>query len=500
MDKNVETRIKAQVNFPSPPGVAQQIISLANDPEVQIATLADTVGKDPGLAAKILRIANSALYARRRRSENLRQALMVLGFKSASTLALSFSVAPLYQKQQSAGLNYSALWRRALTSAIASRTVGGLIGMKRAEDAFLASLLQDLAMLALDRSIKGFYAELPAASTHAEVCAYETKRLGLDHAAVGAMLLTHWNLPAFLVDAVSKSHVLSRGTEPLDENAALNGCVACSGLLADFLTSKRHAEDIGPLEGVLLNTIGLKREGLAEAITRMVQLLPEIEQLFDAKLIDAEDAQSLMDQARELLTIRSLESLEQVSNLQSKTVELEQRTAELQDQGRRDALTGVYNRGYLESILAAEFSSAVSGGWPLGVIFIDLDHFKQINDAHGHPAGDMVLRTTARILKEMVRDTDIVARYGGEEFVIVLPGLEIPAGQALCNRIGKALRAATHDFAKQSIRVTASLGLAVHCKQTPFFSVEAIVKAADEAVYLAKDRGRDRAVCYQQPA
>ena len=98
MDKNLETRLKAQVNLPSPPGVAQQIILLANDPDVEITAIANILSKDPGLAAKMLRIANSALYARRRRSENLRQALTVLGLRAATTLALSFSIAPLFRE------------------------------------------------------------------------------------------------------------------------------------------------------------------------------------------------------------------------------------------------------------------------------------------------------------------------------------------------------------------------------------------------------------------
>jgi len=121
MDKQLETRLKLLVSFPSPPGVAQQIILLANDPDVQISAVAQTISSDPGLAAKVLRIANSALYARRRRSDNLRQALTALGLGAVTTLALGFSIAPFFRKGDATGLDYNRCWRRALMGALAAR-------------------------------------------------------------------------------------------------------------------------------------------------------------------------------------------------------------------------------------------------------------------------------------------------------------------------------------------------------------------------------------------
>lgn len=496
MDKNLETRLKAQVNLPSPPGVAQQIILLANDPDVEITAIANILSKDPGLAAKMLRIANSALYARRRRSENLRQALTVLGLRAATTLALSFSIAPLFRENAIRGLDYSRCWRRALFGAIASRTTGDMAGLNRvAEDLFLAGLMQDIAMLALDRTKATFYADLAVDASHEEICRYEVERLGVDHAYIGGMLARHWHLPDALCTAVVESHAAGT-TEPGDDACRLNRCVALGGEFASFFLSTDREPSRARLEARAHELLGFEATRVGEAIQVIVGLLPEIEALFETELLDASATQSLMDQARELLAIRSLESLEQVSSLEIKTEELERRTTQLQDQSRRDGLTGVFNRGHLDSVLAAEFSGAVKGGWPLCVIFIDLDHFKRVNDTHGHPAGDAVLRATARALSALVRDGDIVARYGGEEFVIVVPGLDTARGHALCRRINQAFRDTKIEFAKQTINVTASVGIAVHCSETPFKTVEDLVKAADEAVYRAKRAGRDRFVCY----
>ena len=496
MNKTLEARLKAQISFPSPPGVAQQIILLANDPDVQIATVAETLSKDPGLAAKILRIANSVLYARRRRSENLRQALTVLGLGAATTLALSFSIAPMFRKNPARGLDYSRCWRRALLGAIASRTLGEVVGIKRSEDLFLAGLMQDIAMLALDRTKADFYAALPSDATHRELCVHEMAQLGVDHATVGGMLLNHWRLPEFLSTSIALSHT-PEATDKTTESGQFTRCVGLGGDVSELCLTGNPGITLTHLESRAHELLTLDVGQIGKVIATIVQLLPEIEQLFDTQLLDANETQSLMDQARELLALRSLESLEQVSTLQAKTTELEHRTEALQDQNRRDALTGIFNRGYLESVLATEFSGAIEGRWPLSVIFIDLDHFKQVNDTHGHPAGDAVLRSTARILTHLVRETDFVARYGGEEFVMVLPGVDAIAARALCSRVVETLRETSHDFAKQTITVTASLGLAVHTEQTPFASVDDMVKAADEAVYLAKHAGRDRFICYE---
>jgi len=495
MDKQLETRLKLLVSFPSPPGVAQQIILLANDPDVQISAVAQTISSDPGLAAKVLRIANSALYARRRRSDNLRQALTALGLGAVTTLALGFSIAPFFRKGEATGLDYNRCWRRALIGALAARTLGERLRIDRTEDLFLAGLMQDLGMLALDRAKLGFYAAMPIGSTHDEACKYETERLGADHAAVGGWLLTEWRLPDLICSSIAASHA-PEATDGATESGRFTRCLGMAGAIADFFLCDERDRSMAPLEAKAQALLGLDAVETSTVIATIVDLLPDVEKLFDTQLMDAADMQSLVDQARELLTLRSLESLEKVTDLEAKASELEQRTEILQDQTRQDALTRVYNRGHLEKVLAEEFSTAVANRTPLSVIFIDLDHFKHINYTYGHAAGDDVLRATAQVLLRTVRSGDHVARYGGEEFVIVLPGLEVEAGRALCGRINQNLRQSTHPVGNGSITVTASLGIATHGKELAFASAQDLVKAADEAVYRAKHGGRDRFACH----
>ena len=494
MIEPLKNKLRLASNFPSPPAIALQIVALASDPEIDVAKVASTISKDPGLTAKVLRVANSPLYAKRRRSENLRQALVALGLNAATTLSLGFSLVTAYKGGKGAGINLGRYWRRALLGASAARTFGAIQNVRSLEDLFLAALLQDIAVLAIDRVQPDFYRALSPDATHAQLLAHEKPMIGTDHAEVGAWLLRQWKLPESLCATVEASHA-----PPCDGQSSTLGSAACCVALASacvelLLAPQNTVEDLQAL-ATHAASLGIGAEALAGAMTTIVAEIPEMERLFDTEIMDGESAATILDQARELLMFRNLQALDQMSTLEQASALLEARTAALEDQQRRDGLTGVFNRRYLDEVLEKEFQGAVTGGWPLSIVFADLDRFKDVNDTYGHPAGDEVLIGTARLFLEVLRDTDCVARYGGEEFVIVLPGLAADAARSVCERLLARLRAWPHAVAGGTIHVTASLGLATHAANTPFTRVSDMIEAADRCVYAAKKGGRDRLVC-----
>jgi diguanylate cyclase (GGDEF)-like protein len=154
-------------------------------------------------------------------------------------------------------------------------------------------------------------------------------------------------------------------------------------------------------------------------------------------------------------------------------------------EARVDALTGIANRRALEESLAAEISRAQRFGHPLAVVLLDLDHFKRTNDAHGHAAGDLLLRAVARILSSAARQGDTVARLGGEELVVVLPETD-PAG---ARRLAERLRVAIEACRVGEMRITASFGVAARVDGD---RVDSLLAAADAALYTAKENGRNR--------
>lgn len=159
-----------------------------------------------------------------------------------------------------------------------------------------------------------------------------------------------------------------------------------------------------------------------------------------------------------------------------------------------DALTGVANRKHLEERLEAELAFAVRHDADLSVIIADLDHFKRVNDTHGHLAGDEVLKCAAQRLKQALRTEDFVGRYGGEEFLIVARGTPVAQAVALADRLRAGVSSDPIVFAGQPIVVTMSAGIASLADCGPTKDRASLLAAADERLYLAKERGRNRVV------
>jgi len=155
-----------------------------------------------------------------------------------------------------------------------------------------------------------------------------------------------------------------------------------------------------------------------------------------------------------------------------------------------DPLTDAYNRRFGLARLREEFSRAVRAENPLGVIMLDLDHFKAVNDTYGHLIGDRVLRATAAACRRVVREGDVLIRYGGEEFLVLLPGAGADDVREVGERIRRAVAETSVEDGDQRVGVTVSLGCATYREATD--SVDALVALADAALYKAKEAGRNR--------
>lgn len=167
----------------------------------------------------------------------------------------------------------------------------------------------------------------------------------------------------------------------------------------------------------------------------------------------------------------------------------------LREQAIRDALTGLFNRRYLEEALARELHRAGHGKVPLSVLMLDLDFFKNFNDMHGHAAGDAVLKQVGKLLETHTRREDVACRYGGEEFVLILPGAPLGVAWRRADELRQAVRHASLEFEGKVLGpVTLSVGVA--CFPEHGATRETLLAAADQALYQAKHAGRDRVVVY----
>jgi diguanylate cyclase (GGDEF)-like protein/PAS domain S-box-containing protein len=207
----------------------------------------------------------------------------------------------------------------------------------------------------------------------------------------------------------------------------------------------------------------------------------------DGAIIDVEVHGNAIDiDARKILVSVIEDITERVRSVR----ELEALRDALRTESTHDALTGLYNRRYLEESLGRELRSAERDGHTVSVIMVDLDHFKAVNDHHGHLVGDAVLRKVGELVNRSARSSDICCRYGGEEFLVVLPGMSEQGALDRAEQLRIAIAAAPVSYGVLDIAMTASFG--VSCFPSDARTSDELIGTADSALYAAKAAGRNR--------
>ncbi|MEL7552950.1 diguanylate cyclase [Pseudomonas protegens] len=170
---------------------------------------------------------------------------------------------------------------------------------------------------------------------------------------------------------------------------------------------------------------------------------------------------------------------------------LQKANQQLQHLSRTDHLTQLYNRGHWEQRLQFEYSRH---GSSIALLMLDIDHFKSINDHHGHQAGDAVIKRVSELIHQHVRDSDVAGRYGGEEFAILLPHTDLAGARTLAERLRQSVEEQEVIHNGQAIAFTISLGIA--CLDRPARDHRCLIEWADQALYASKRAGRNRVSTY----
>ncbi len=186
------------------------------------------------------------------------------------------------------------------------------------------------------------------------------------------------------------------------------------------------------------------------------------------------------------------------AELGQRLLEIESLNRQLREQSLRDPLTGLHNRRYFDETIVREASRAVRYREPLVVLSLDIDHFKQVNDTHGHAGGDRVLRGLAGVLSAGVRTSDLLCRMGGEEFIAVMPGAALSVALKRAEEWRAAVEALEFQEGGASLRCTVSIGVAT--LRTGVETIDGTLRRADAALYEAKREGRNRVVCAEGQA
>ena len=465
--------------LPTIPAVAVEIVSLVQRPDLSMDTLADAIVRDPALAARVLKTANSGFYGRPRSVTKVRDAVVVLGLRSVKTLALGFSLVGDLRRQTPGGVDHTYVWQRSLLTAAAARAIGMRTG-SGADEAFLGGLLHLIGVIALDQGMEGH----PRLSQLADgdlprLRSLERANYGFDHAEAGSALAQQWNLPEVLVTAI---RLFPRPDDAPQPFRHVVRCVATAEAAADIALGPDPAGALARFRWDCKQLFGINE---TEADGLIAMFLQEAEVLAAMLDVPASGMSSteVLARAHEALLQITLETERENAFLHA---EREKLAAE----ASTDALTGLANRRHLEEYLAEHFRISTRYGTPLSLMLVDIDRFKLVNDEHGHPCGDQVLREVAAQLQRTMREADLCARYGGEEFVAVLPATPIEGAMDSAERVRAAIEAATVVAFGHTLRVTVSVGVSSY-RSGEQAGPEWLIKEADMALYEAKRSGRN---------
>jgi diguanylate cyclase (GGDEF)-like protein len=490
MNEQLLSRIRQCPTLPSLPTIAMDVLELAQRDEVDISEIARTISKDPALSSKILRTVNSSFYGRAQSISQVSQALVILGLQSVKTLVLGFSL--VSNLQQSKGFKHLDYWKRSIYAATAAKTLAARSHMVQVEECFLAALLQDLGMLVLDQVLQEEYAAIhEKTATHRDLTATEQLTLGMSHAEVSGLLADTWKLPPVLSIPMRHHHDPKSVSDPALRR--LTDVCYLAGLCADIFVEGSPAEAIGEVRNYCRDHFKLNEADCDAMLSDIGNRAKEIAPLFEIKLGKASNFDEILKRANEALVELTLKTQQQAANL-------EQQNLRLKEQAATDALTGLANRARFDQFLAEQFAQAQQQHRSLSLLMLDVDNFKQVNDAHGHQTGDHVLKTIGKLLRTAARATDLAARYGGEEMMLILPGTGKATAAAIAESIRRTVAAKPVECEAMKVPVTISVGVATLEPESPLKLPAHLLKAADLAVYAAKHSGRNCVKVFSLPA
>jgi two-component system, cell cycle response regulator len=494
-------RIWMSSQLPTLPTVAVRLIELTQNPETEIQEVIEAVKADPAISAKLIKAANSSLFGLRNEVKSVDRAVPIIGTTVATSMALSFSLTDAAFSKGPLRDHYQAYWRQSVVHAVAAETLAKRVATSQTSEYFLCGLLQDLGQLAILKAIGMEYLPVleSTASGLTPLLEREAAVLGFTHVEIGIKLMQHWKLPEAMIEAVRQHHA------PADElllqpEQTLTLALAVAASVGDYFCSRCQGAAIIRLKVLTRHAFRMSDNELEDYLKQCETRIHEAGGLFDVDLSTLGSSADLMVQANEQLAqltlkehVASTQATFRQHQVELEKQQLETRNRELQQRALHDPLTGVYNRTFFDESLQREVNRCQREAAPLAALFVDIDHFKSINDTHGHASGDIVLRHVAQILQETLRTSDILARYGGEEFVVLVHQPAEKGLQRLAERLREAVATLPCSADNRLISATCSVGAAIALPGRKERDVGSrLLAAADECLYEAKRSGRNR--------
>ena len=475
--------------LPTLPTIAMKILETVRNDAASISEIGEIISADPPLSAEVLRVINSPYFGLRRKVTSVTHAVSMLGASTVKNLALSFSVVKNFQSNGKSKFDHNRFWKASILSAVSAKVLSEYTEIRGSDDIFFLGLLHDIGRLAMVHELTDQYC-LVTEKVGKESCPIavaEELVFGFNHMNVGKYLAEKWELPEEFYIPIGVHHMPESIASESIEVKKRTVILYLADLFVELFETADprllHLIDSEIKKSDIFENIEV--ESVTESIFEKAQ---ELFPLFEIEADENIDHHNLLLSAREELVKNSV-------NFINDFFKQQQLLKNLQVMVNLDSMTQLVNYRHFFELLDQEAYRAKRYDMPLSLLLADIDHFKSVNDNHGHPTGDLVIQSVANCLKSSLRESDIAARYGGEEFAVILPHTDQKAALIVAERLRKLIAETNIEAEKQTISVTASFGITTVNgeKEVPALM---LVEQADQALYQAKKQGRNRSCIF----
>ena len=478
------------------PRVAIRLIELSKQDDTEIEHYSALIEADPGLASRMLALVNSAWYAPSAPITTVQRAVCTLGLGQVRVIALSHCVASLHKSLELNADDAKGMWAASMCKAIAARKVAEALSPDCSQQIFTLALLQDmgLGLLCSIDPAAVHHIRSEASISRDECLKAEQDHFGLDHTQAGAEMANKLALPDFYIRSIITHH--ERDHESQSKGMAIAElAMHVASLLphdirywasADSKELARTIDEVLPPWASIEDFMGevqTEFKAANESLGGNSEATPDLmECLAYASEENARVACNLVSQNMSLMA--GTDSLQQALD------DTEDARVQAEERADRDPLTQLFNRDGWDRRVKAALSQTNYDENAIGLAFFDLDHFKEMNDSHGHAAGDALLTEVGQRMQEAIRENDLICRWGGDEFVVLFQGVDEADCVTAARRVQEVVQDLPIDLGSHSYELSITVGFVALGPAIRELGLENLLEMADDQLYKAKSTER----------
>ena len=493
--------------LPTLPIVASKLLVLAGKEETTLTDIANLISKDMALSAKILKVSNSAFYSFPQQISSINQAVSILGTNAVRSLVLSFSFLSMRGKKgKTTTFNFKQFWEQSLAGAVAAKLILEQVPGSDTEETFISALLHNIGQLIFASTMPELYDEVLARMAKDDQMIeseIEKEIIGVDHSLVGFSVAEHWGFPQSLMLPIEYHHQPENYPGDDKQVSRSINAIYLSDILIGILYSDTPDEYHKRFRSEAKKRLGLKVLAINKILKEVHNRVDKTAEYFGLSMQPTKSVEEILQEANLKLSMLNMsyeemnrELIHSKMELEKLTKELEQKNKLLENLANIDGLTEINNHRFFQNFLDQEINRSIRNERAISILLADIDNFKKFNDTYGHQTGDFILKELCRVCKEHIREYDLMARYGGEEFIFVLPETTPDEARIVAEKLRTAVEKFPFDDGESTYKVTISIGVASAHPTGRNFKKNEFIGLADEALYLAKAKGRNRVAMY----